>query len=41
VRLQEYFPVGRFGASFYVKTRERFSIDGEDRESRSTAIDEI
>jgi flavin reductase (DIM6/NTAB) family NADH-FMN oxidoreductase RutF len=41
VRLGEYFPVGRFGASFYVRTRERFSIDGEDREARSTAIDEL
>jgi flavin reductase (DIM6/NTAB) family NADH-FMN oxidoreductase RutF len=41
VRLAEYFPVGRFGASFYVRTRERFSVDGEDREARSTAIDEL
>jgi len=41
VRLGEYFPVGRFGASFYVRTRERFSIDGQDQESRSTAIDEL
>lgn len=42
VRLQEYFPVGRFGASFYVNTRERFSLEG-DREapSASTAIDEM
>jgi flavin reductase (DIM6/NTAB) family NADH-FMN oxidoreductase RutF len=37
VRLQNYFPVGRFGASFYVKTRERFSFDA----GSSTAIDEI
>lgn len=42
VRLQDYHPVGRFGASFYVTTRERFAIDGQDRESRaSTPIDEI
>ena len=42
VRLQDYHPVGRFGASFYVTTRDRFAIDGQDRESRaSTAIDEI
>jgi flavin reductase (DIM6/NTAB) family NADH-FMN oxidoreductase RutF len=41
VRLQEYFPVGRFGASFYVRTRERFAIEGQDHESRSTTIDEI
>jgi len=41
VRLQEYFPVARFGASFYIRTRERFSLDGSDRESRSTSIDEM
>jgi flavin reductase (DIM6/NTAB) family NADH-FMN oxidoreductase RutF len=41
VRLQSYFPVARFGASFYVRTRDRFSIDGNDREARSTPIDEI
>jgi flavin reductase (DIM6/NTAB) family NADH-FMN oxidoreductase RutF len=44
VRLQQFFPVGRFGASFYVKTRERFSIANQDLESTggaSTAIDEI
>jgi flavin reductase (DIM6/NTAB) family NADH-FMN oxidoreductase RutF len=36
VRLQNYFPVARFGASFYVNTRERFTLDG-----KATAIDEI
>jgi flavin reductase (DIM6/NTAB) family NADH-FMN oxidoreductase RutF len=41
VRLQDYFPVGRFGASFYTRSRDRFAIDGDDRESRSTPIDEI
>jgi flavin reductase (DIM6/NTAB) family NADH-FMN oxidoreductase RutF len=41
VRLQEYFPVGRFGASFYVRTRDRFAIEGQDHESRNTTIDEI
>jgi flavin reductase (DIM6/NTAB) family NADH-FMN oxidoreductase RutF len=42
VRLQEFFPVGRFGASFYVRTRDRFSIAGQDLESaNTTAIDEI
>ncbi|TAL14458.1 MAG: flavin reductase family protein [Aquabacterium sp.] len=41
VRLQDYFPVARFGASFYVNTRDRFSIDGADREARTTSIDEI
>ena len=36
VRLQDYFPVARFGASFYVTTRERFSF-----EAQANAIDEI
>lgn len=43
VRLQDYYPVGRFGASFYVTTRDRFAI-GDDLESpasKATAIDEI
>ncbi|MCG2603697.1 MAG: flavin reductase family protein, partial [Achromobacter sp.] len=38
VRLQEYFPVGRFGASFYVTTRDRYAIGDM---PASTAIDEI
>jgi flavin reductase (DIM6/NTAB) family NADH-FMN oxidoreductase RutF len=37
VQLQHYHPVGRFGASFYVKTGERFSLDA----GTSTAIDEL
>ncbi len=37
VRLQDYHPVGRFGASFYVKTGERFAIDA----GTSNGIDEI
>jgi flavin reductase (DIM6/NTAB) family NADH-FMN oxidoreductase RutF len=41
VRLQDYHPVGRFGASFYVTTRDRFAIAGPDEAARSTAIDEI
>ena len=41
VRLQDYHPVARFGASFYVTTRDRFSIAGPDEEARRTAIDEI
>ncbi len=40
VRLQHYFPVGRFGASFYVKTRERYALAAQ-AEGRSTSIDEI
>jgi len=41
VRLQDYHPVGRFGASFYVKTGERFALGGTREPSHSTAIDEI
>ncbi|RZT36505.1 flavin reductase family protein [Cupriavidus agavae] len=42
VRLQEYFPVGRFGASFYVTTRDRFSLEKEaGAVTASTAIDEM
>lgn len=42
VRLQDYFPVGRFGASFYVTTRDRFSLEKEAGvTTASTAIDEM
>lgn len=42
VKLQNYFPVGRFGASFYVNTRERFSLESQSGETRNaTVIDEI
>jgi flavin reductase (DIM6/NTAB) family NADH-FMN oxidoreductase RutF len=41
VRLQDYHPVGRFGASFYVTTRDRFAIEGNHAEARTTPIDEI
>ncbi|WP_157039701.1 flavin reductase family protein [Aquincola tertiaricarbonis] len=41
VRLQDYHPVGRFGASFYVTTRDRFAVDGSDKPSTQTAIDEM
>ena len=40
VRLQQYFPVARFGASFYVRTRDRFSLSGDDHEAKNP-IDEI
>jgi len=40
VRLQNYFPVGRFGASFYVKTRERYALQAQ-ASAHSTAIDEM
>lgn len=39
VRLQEYFPVARFGASYYVNTRERFSLD--DKAPQANPIDEM
>ncbi len=42
VRLQDYHPVGRFGASFYVKTNERFAIAEPNAPSPArTPIDEI
>jgi flavin reductase (DIM6/NTAB) family NADH-FMN oxidoreductase RutF len=42
VRLQDYFPVARFGASFYVNTRERFSLEGgAGTPATTTPIDEI
>ncbi|MFT3814015.1 MAG: flavin reductase family protein [Acidovorax sp.] len=41
VRLQDYFPVGRFGASFYLRSRDRFAMEGAKGTGRHTAIDEI
>ena len=44
VRLQNYFPVARFGASFYINTRDRYALGdkGDGGEApRSTQIDEI
>ena len=44
VRLQDYHPVARFGASFYINTRERFTLEAPDATraaSRSTNIDEM
>ena len=38
--LQEYLPVARFGASFYVTTRDRFSMESSAAPS-TTVIDEI
>ncbi|WP_425825821.1 flavin reductase family protein [Streptomyces fractus] len=37
VRLADFHPVGRFGASFYVTTRDRFSLNA----GRSTEIDSL
>lgn len=52
VRLQDYHPVARFGASFYITTRERFALgdsstkaDADNKTlgggAHSTAIDEM
>ena len=42
VQLRDYHPVGRFGASFYVTTRDRFALEGTQREVQaSTPIDEL
>jgi flavin reductase (DIM6/NTAB) family NADH-FMN oxidoreductase RutF len=41
VRLQDYYPVGRFGASFYINTRDRFAISAQPTSGLSTDIDEI
>jgi len=42
VHLQNYFPVARFGASFYINTRERYALGEKGAEKHaSTPIDEI
>jgi flavin reductase (DIM6/NTAB) family NADH-FMN oxidoreductase RutF len=41
VRLQNYFPVARFGASFYIRTRDRFSMSLDHGGVESATIDEI
>lgn len=42
VRLQDYHPVGRFGASFYVRTNDTFAISNTNTSPEtSTAIDEL
>jgi flavin reductase (DIM6/NTAB) family NADH-FMN oxidoreductase RutF len=48
VKLQDYHPVGRFGASFYVRMNERFAMQGKEppeaetpSDARSTPIDEL
>lgn len=38
VRLQDYHPVGRFGASFYLNSSGRFTLD---KQSATTGIDEM
>lgn len=42
VRLQDYHPVARFGASFYVRTDDRFALgDADATPETRTAIDEL
>ena len=41
VRLQDYHPVGRFGASFYVTSRDRFAVNLPSGQQASTEIDEM
>jgi flavin reductase (DIM6/NTAB) family NADH-FMN oxidoreductase RutF len=42
VRLQDYHPVARFGASFYIRTNERFAMsDGRAQPETQTPIDEM
>jgi flavin reductase (DIM6/NTAB) family NADH-FMN oxidoreductase RutF len=41
VRLQNYFPVARFGASYYIRTRDRFSMDREEPGGAGHAIDTL
>lgn len=41
VRLQNYFPVARFGASYYIRTRDRFSMGDPTSPSESQVIDEL
>ena len=40
VRLQDYFPVARFGASYYVTTRERFALGAKEAPD-TNPIDEL
>jgi flavin reductase (DIM6/NTAB) family NADH-FMN oxidoreductase RutF len=41
VNLREYHPVARFGASFYITSRDRFSIDSPEAAAPSNAIDQL
>ncbi|MGH8857798.1 MAG: flavin reductase family protein [Polaromonas sp.] len=41
VRLQNYFPVARFGASYYIRTRDRFAMEPEKGAPASNSIDEL
>ena len=41
VRLQNYFPVARFGASYYIRTRDRFAMGPEKGAPKFNPIDEL
>ncbi|GAP37438.1 flavin reductase family protein [Piscinibacter sakaiensis] len=41
VRLQDYHPVGRFGASYYVTTRDRFAIEAPAAVAEARPFDEL
>ena len=41
VRLKNYFPVARFGASYYVRTRDRFSLDAQTTQAAETIVAEL
>jgi flavin reductase (DIM6/NTAB) family NADH-FMN oxidoreductase RutF len=42
VNLRDYHPVARFGASFYIRSSERFALGGTPQEGeKKTAIDEL
>ncbi len=40
VRLQNFFPVARFGASYYIRTRDRFALSDGHGGAESTTFDE-
>ena len=41
VNLKNYQPIARFGASFYVKTNERFDIDKDNSKTLNNSIDSL
>ncbi len=41
VKLQNYFPVARFGASYYIRTRDRFAMEPEKPGVESNPIDQL
>ena len=41
VNLREYFPVARFGASFYTKSNERFAIEDLTPSPHGNGIDQL